>query len=137
MKSIRAIIQKEIRHILRDRRTLMMIIMMPLIQLAIYGYAINTDVKHMAAALYDEDRTPLSRRLIQSFEQSAYFDVKYRVGSQEELRKLLDKGKVKAAFHIPPNFAKDLLAQRGAKLQLLIDGTDSSPANTEIGRAHV
>ena len=132
MKSIRAIIQKEIRHILRDKRTLMLIVMMPLIQLTIYGYAISTDVKHMATALYDEDRTPLSRRLVQALEQSAYFDVKYHVGTQEELRKLLDKGKVKSAFHIPPDFTKNLLAQRGAKLQLLIDGTDSNPANTAL-----
>ena len=132
MKSTLAIIQKEIRHILRDKRTLMLIIMMPLIQLTIYGYAISTDVKHMATAVYDEDQTPLSRRLVEAFEQSAYFDFKYRVGSQPELKKLLDKGKVKAAFHIPPDFERNLLAGRGAGLQLLIDGTDSNPANTAL-----
>src|SRR5438132_8214507 len=103
MKSIKAIIQKEMRHIQRDKRTLILIVMMPLIQLMIYGYAINTDVKHIATAVYDEDRTPLSRRMIEAFEQSAYFDFRYRAGSQDELRKLLDKGKVKAAFHIPPD----------------------------------
>lgn len=132
MKAIRAIIQKEIRHIFRDRRTLGLVVMMPLIQLTIYGYAISTDVKHMATAVYDEDRSPVSRRLLQAFEQSAYFDVKYRAGSQTELRKLLDSGKVKSAFHVPPGFAQDLLAGRGSKLQLLIDGTDSNPANTSL-----
>lgn len=131
-QGIRAVIRKEALHILRDRRTLMLIVMMPLIQLSIYGYAINTDVKHIQSALYDEDRTPLSRRLVSAFEQSAYFDMKYHVGTPQEFRKLLDRGKVKAALHIPPNFAKDLLAGRGSQLQMLIDGTDSNPANTAL-----
>ncbi len=132
MQRIKAIARKEAIHILRDRRTLMLIVMMPFIQLVTYGYAINTDVKHLATAVYDQDRTPLSRRLIQSFEQSAYFDVKQPVASFTELRRALDKGKAKAAFVIPPGFARDLYAGRGSKLQLLIDGSDSSPANTAL-----
>ena len=132
MKGIRAIVQKEILHILRDRRTLILVVAMPLFQLMIYGYAINTDVKHLATALYDEDRTPLSRRLVSAFEQSSYFDIKYRVTSQEEVRKLIDRGKVKVGIHIAPDFSKNLLAGRNPSLQLMIDGTDSNPANTAL-----
>ena len=132
MKGIRAIVQKEILHILRDKRTLGLILMMPLIQLLIYGYAINTDVKHLETVLYDEDRTALSRRLVSAFEQSEYFNVDARVASPVEVRKLLDRGKVKVGIHIPPNFSKNLLAGRNPSLQLMIDGTDSNPANTAL-----
>ena len=87
MTRIKAIARKECLHILRDRRTLMLIVMMPIMQLTIYGYAINTDVKHLATAVYDEDQTPLSRRLLAAFEQSGYFDVKLRVQTPSELRR--------------------------------------------------
>lgn len=132
MQRIRAIIRKEFLHVLRDRRTLTLVVLMPFLQLTIYGYAINTDVKHLATALYDEDHTPLSRRLVQAFEQSAYFDVRRRVQSSDALRHALDRGQVKVGLHIPPDFTKDLLAGRQATLQLLIDGTDSNPANTAL-----
>lgn len=132
MQTIKAIIQKEILHILRDRRTLILIILMPLVQLSIYGFAINTDVKHIATVLYDEDQTALSRRLVTAFEQSAYFDMRYHAASPVEMKKLIDRGKAKVCIHIPPSFTKDLLAGRGADLQLLIDGTDSNPANTAL-----
>jgi ABC-2 type transport system permease protein len=132
MRGIWAVVQKEILHILRDRRTLILIVMMPLVQLAIYGYAIDTDVKHIATVLYDEDGTPMSRRLVSAFERSDYFDFKHRVSSQAQIKKLLDRGDVKAGLHIPPDFTKDLLAGRRANLQLLIDGTDSNPANTAL-----
>jgi len=129
MERIKAIARKEFLHIIRDRRTLTLIVLMPLMQLTIYGYAINTDVKHLATALYDEDQTPMSRRLVQAFEQSAYFDIKTRVHSLEEVRHAIDRGRAKAGLHIPPDFSKGLLAGHGSTLQLLIDGTDSNPAN--------
>ena len=132
MQAIKAIIQKEFIHIMRDKRTLMMIVMMPLVQLSIYGFAINTDVKHIATVLHDEDQTALSRRLVTAFGQSAYFDIKFRTQSAQDTKQLLDRGKAKVGIHIPPNFTKDLMSGRGAKLQLLIDGTDSNPANTAV-----
>lgn len=132
MQAIKAIIQKEILHIIRDRRTLILIVMMPLVQLAIYGFAINTDVKHIETALYDEDQTALSRRLVTAFEQSAYFDIRHRAATSGEMKQALDRGKARVGIHIPPNFTKNLYAGRGANLQLLIDGTDSNPANTAL-----
>ena len=132
MKNIWAIAVKEVLHILRDRRTLSMIVFMPFVQLMIYGYAVNTDVKHMSTVVYDEDRTYLSRRLIEAFRQSAYFDINQMVSSPQLLYKALDRGKAKAGLLIPPRFTGDLLSGRGAKLQLLIDGTDSNPANAAL-----
>src|SRR5258706_15726277 len=132
MVRIKAVAKKEFLHVIRDIRTLILIIAMPLIQLVLYGYAIDTDVKHLATALFDEDQTYLSRRLVEAFRESAYFDNKEYVQSQEALRLVLDRGKVKTGLHIPPNFTKDLLAGRNASLQLLIDGTDSNPANAAL-----
>ncbi|MBI5298891.1 MAG: ABC transporter permease [Deltaproteobacteria bacterium] len=132
MKRIRAVLKKEFLHIIRDKRTLLLIVLMPLMQLILYGYAINTDVKHMAMAVYDEDQTSLSRRLINSLVASDYFDVYLNAKSQTEIKKGLDRGNIKAGLHIPPNFTKDLLAGRKAGLQLLVDGTDSNPANTAL-----
>lgn len=132
MERIKAVAKKEFLHILRDRRTLVLIVIMPLMQLAIYGYAINTDVKHIRTVLFDEDHTSLGRRLVEAFEQSQYFDITKRVQSAGEFRHALDKGTVKAGLHIPPDFMKDLLAGSPAGLQLAIDGTDSNPANVAL-----
>ena len=135
MRNISAIVRKEILHIIRDRRTLLLILLMPIIQLILYGYGINTDVKHLSTVLYDEDQTPFSRRLVDAFEQSAYFDIWYHAQSFAGVSRTLDQGKVKAGLHIPPHFARDLLAGRQAQLQLLIDGTDSNPANVALNTA--
>jgi ABC-2 type transport system permease protein len=132
MQAVTAVVRKEILHILRDRRTLGLIVMMPLIQLMIYGYGVNTDVKHQAAALWDEDQTPLSRRLVEAFVQSSYFDVARRVESGPALRRAVDRGAAKVGLHVPPGFARDLLAGRVAPLQVVIDGSDSNPANTAL-----
>src|SRR5437879_1295515 len=130
-----AMIQKELRHMSRDKRTIRLMIFMPLFQLLIYGYAIDTDVKHLYTVVQDEDRTPLSRRLLQAFEQSSYFDIKQDVHNPQEIRTALDRGSAKVCIHIPPNFAKDIYAGRQPKLQLLVDGTDNTPANTAMNTA--
>jgi len=129
---IRAVAYKEFLHVLRDKRTLIMIILMPLFQLVIYGYGIDNDVKHMALAVYDEDQTSLSRKLVDALVQSSYFDLSERVDSQKQLRRALDRGDAKAGLHIPPNFTRDVLAGRSGDLQLVVDGTDSNPANTAV-----
>jgi ABC-2 type transport system permease protein len=132
MNNIKAVAIKEFLHLLRDRRTLSLIIFMPFVQLMIYGYAVNTDVKHLATAVYDQDRTYLSRRLVETFVQSAYFDVTERVDSLEDMRKLIDRGRVKTGLIIPPKFSRDVLSAKGTQLQLIIDGTDSNPANAAL-----
>ena len=132
MRRIYAVARKEFLHVLRDKRTLMLIVMMPLFQLIIYGYGIDNDVKHMSTVLYDEDQTYLSRRLADTFVQSAYFDIVGKVSSQEEFRKMIDRGNARVGLHIPPTFSKDILAGRQGKLQMAIDGSDSTPANTAM-----
>src|SRR5476651_1288323 len=81
MRSIWAIAKKEFIQISRDRRTLMLLLIMPIMQLMIYGYGINTDVKHLPTYVYDQDRTYLSRRLVDAITQSDYFSVKVKAAS--------------------------------------------------------
>lgn len=127
-----AIIWKEFLHILRDPKTLALIVMMPVMQLIIYGYAIDTDVKHMSTIVLNEDQTPLSRRLVDSLVQSSYYDIDFVADSIGDIRQSLDLGRAKVGLHIPPHFTRDLLSGKGAQLQMLIDGTDSNPANTAM-----
>jgi len=132
MRNIWAIAYKEFIQVSRDRRTLTMLIVMPVMQLLIYGYGINTDVKHLATYVYDQDRTYLSRRLVESFTESEYFTVKKQAVSIQEVYKALDKGQAQSGLIIPPNFTGDLLKKKGAQVQLIIDGTDSTPATVAL-----
>ncbi len=132
MRNIKAIAIKEVIHMLRDRRTLMMVILMPLLQVLIYGYGINTDVRHLPTYVYDADRTYLSRRLLDSFEHSDYFRIVKRVDNPKELQIALDRGHAQAALVIPSSFTADVLKFKRTDIQLLIDGTDSSPANVAL-----
>ena len=132
MRNIKAVAIKEFIQVMRDRRTLALLFMMPIMQLMIYGYGINTDVKHLPTYIYDQDRTYLSRRLVDSFTQSDYFLVKKQAASLDEAYKALDKGLAKSVLVIPPNFTGDLLKKKGSKVQMIIDGTDSTPANVAL-----
>ncbi len=132
LRNIKAIMDKEIIQIMRDRRTLMMVVLMPVFQVLVYGFGVNTDVKHLRTYVYDQDRTYLSRQLISAFEVSDYFSVKQNSDSFEALRHGLDQGKAQAALVIPPDFTKNLLKGQPGQVQFLIDGTDSNPANVAL-----
>ena len=132
MRSIKAIAYKEFIHVLRDRRTLALLIIMPLMQLMIYGYGINTDVKHLPTYVYDQDRSYLSRRLINAFTQSDYFTVNTQATSLAQVYKALDKGLAQSALVIPPDFTANLVKKKTTQVQLIIDGTDSTPANVAL-----
>jgi len=132
MRSIWAIAYKEFIQISRDRRTLGLLIIMPIMQLMIYGYGINTDVKHLPTYVYDQDRSYLSRRLINAFTQSDYFTVTVQAMSLAQVYSALDKGSAQSGLVIPPDFAANLIKKKTAKVQLIIDGTDSTPANVAL-----
>jgi ABC-2 type transport system permease protein len=127
---------KEFIQIGRDARTLTVVIVMPLLLLMIYGYAINLDVKHLRLGVFDQDRTPASRDLVGSFGRSEYFDIAAHPANYREATALLDGGRVKAVLVIPRRFAADLAVGRTVPVQLLIDGSDSTAASTAIGYAN-
>lgn len=128
LQRIRQILVKEFIQAVRDPRLRIFLFLPPIIQLLIYGYAINFDIKHIFTAVLDEARTYQSRELIRRFEATEYFDLNYFVSNQGQVRDLIDRGKVTFALRIPYDFARKLKVDKPAPLQLLIDGTDSNAA---------
>jgi ABC transporter DrrB family efflux protein len=128
-----AVLYKEMLHVVRDRATLVLALMLPILQLLLFGYAINTRVEHIPTAYYDEDRGALAVRALDSLRTSQQFDLVLKASSRQELDKLIVAGKVHVAVDIPPNFTADVLAGRPAQIQVLIDGSDSSIAQQAYG----
>src|SRR5512142_239147 len=101
---LRTMLIKEITQILRDPKMRFVIFAVPVVQIFIFGYAVNTDVKHIATAVYDLDNSAMSRDLVARLAQSGYFDIVRRVGGAAEIRRLIDRGEVKAALQMDHGF---------------------------------
>jgi ABC-2 type transport system permease protein len=136
-----AIVQKEFIHIVRDPRTLAVMFLIPVVQLVLLGYAANTDIRHLATAVYDADRTQQSRELLDAYRASDYFSLSYFVQNESEAARLMDGGQVRAGIIIPPGYADALLKGRTAEIAFIIDGSDPSvagpafAASQQIGQA--
>ena len=132
---IRVLLAKELRQMLRDPKMRRILFVMPVIQLVAFGYAVNTDIRHTATFVIDHDRTATSRELLDAFQSTGYFDI---VGSSDrpaELVHALDHGDAYVGLEIPAGFARELSAGRGAKVQVILDGTDSNSATVAQGYA--
>ncbi len=127
---IRSLMRKEFLHILRDRRTLFIMFVMPIIQLVLLGYAATTDVEHLRTAVLDYDQTPASRALIEAYQASGSFDIAHTVSSEAELRRLVDRGRARAGMIVPGNYARTLHAGQRPQVSFVIDGSDPNVANT-------
>lgn len=117
---------KEFIQVLRDPRMKAMIFIMPVLQLILFGYAVTTDVERIRTAVYDLDRSPESRALVERFTASGYFSVTARPDDPRTRDALLDKGEVVIAIQINRGFADDLQSGRSALIQTIVDGTDSN-----------
>ena len=126
---------KEFTQVLRNPRMRAVVFVMPVLQVLIIGYAVNTDVRHVPLAVYDLDRTPASRDLLARFEGSGCFDVVRRIQVEGEIQTVLDAGDAKAVLRINRGFAEDLDGGRTALAQLLLDGSDSNTASIILGYA--
>ncbi len=134
------VIQKEFRQGLRDRNTLRMLFIMPVIQLLLLGYAIQTDVKHLWLDVYDTDRSELSRKLVASLKAGEYFDVSDMETSGDnaplwQLDQRFKEGKAEMALVIPQDFARRLETNQPVTVGWIADGTDANAARTGIGYA--
>jgi ABC transporter DrrB family efflux protein len=130
-----AVVYKELRQIFRSPITLGLAIGVPLVQLLLLGYAINTTVEHVPAAVYREDRGPAAQAFIDSLAGSRTFDVVMQVSSRQDLIGTIVSGKVRAAFDIPSNFTADLVAGRTPAIGAFVDGSDSAIAQVAYGSA--
>jgi ABC-2 type transport system permease protein len=135
LRGFQAILRKEFLAVLRDRTTLFFMFFPPLVQIIAFGFALDTDVKHMALAVYDEDRTAESRQLVDAFVNTQTFRVVQRVHSLDELAALVRRGQVYAGLQIPPDFTRRLRAGRNAQVQVLIDGSNSTTALQALNTA--
>ena len=126
---------KELVQLRRDRLTLAMMVALPIVQLLLFGYAINTDVRHIRTVVYDEDTSAASRSLPRELEATGFFDVVGHVHSHAEIEAALRAGRASVALVIPPDYASHLASGRTADVQLVLDGTDPQIVSSALDTA--
>lgn len=127
-----SIFYKEMIQISRDPLTLVLMLMLPMLQLLIFGYAINTTVRNISTVVYNLDQGRDSRELLDSFENTDYFEITEYVASDEELNEAIVAGRAKVGIKIPPDYSNRLATGRQATVLVLIDGSDSSIATQSL-----
>jgi ABC-2 type transport system permease protein len=131
-RRIKPIIKKEFRQIFRDPRTLVLLVFMPTFLLILFGYALNFDVKHISLAVYDEDKSSLSREFIRNFLNSEYFDQKYYLHDYRQITEYLDEGRFAVALVIPYDFSEKILRGQESQVQFLVDGSNANQASAVV-----
>lgn len=130
---MRMIMWKEFVQISRDPRLLGVVVVIPIIMLLLYGYAINFDVKNLRLAVYDQDASRASRELINVFTDSDYFRIVGYLQNNNQVTEALDGNVAQLVLIIPPTYSRDLADGMTAQVQVLINGSDSTTASTGIG----
>lgn len=134
-RRVRELLRKELRQIFRDPKTKRIVFVSPVLQLLLFGYAVNTDVQRAPLFVVDLDHTVESRALVDAFTAGGYFRVAGRSSRPPDLLRSLDRGSALMGLEIPHGFASDLAAGRGAHVQVLVDGTSSNTATVAQGYA--
>jgi ABC-2 type transport system permease protein len=132
---LKEIIRKEFRQAFREPRMRTLLFLPPIIQLLVFGYAVNLDVDHSRMAWVDRDRTPESRELLAAFQGSGRFEVVATPENDREMQALLDSDRVDLIVSVLPNFARDIQRGRATSAQILINGTNSNTASIVSGYA--
>jgi drug efflux transport system permease protein len=136
VNKILAVCRKELRQISRDRRTLLILVFVPVFFLLLYGYALNFDIRHIALAVEDRDGTPESRALVSAFVNSGYFDLASPIYSPREAERLLDLNEARAVLVVPVGFGRDMRLRRNTPVQVIISGDNANTATTVLGYAN-
>ena len=132
---LKTMLVKEFTQILRDPKMRFVIFAVPVVQIFVFGYAVNTDVKHIATAVHDLDNTPMSRELTDRLARSGYFDMVAHVSHDHDIRGLIDRGKVKTVVRINRGFEDAVRGGRTAQLQIIVDGSDPNTARIALSYA--
>jgi ABC-2 type transport system permease protein len=132
-RKIAAVTRKELRQIRRDRRTLAILLFVPVFFLLVYGYALNFDIRHVRLAVQDNDRSSASRELISAFLNSGYFDLVATLTADREISPLLDRNEARAVLVIPSRFGADATGGRPTTVQVIINGDNANTATTVLG----
>ncbi len=137
MNRIGHIIRKEFHQLKRDRRLLTIVLVAPILQLVLLGYAANLDVKDIPTVVLDQDRSRESRELLVRFTASGYFVAAVQATAQDDIDEALDRGEASMAIVIPRGFGRDIQSGRGAELQIVVDGADSNSAVIGLAYANM
>jgi ABC-2 type transport system permease protein len=130
MRRALAVGRKELHQISRDRRTLLILVFIPVFFLLLYGYALNFDIRNVRLAVEDRDGTPQSRAVVAAFIHSGYFELTASVRSPAEAERLLDLDEVRAVLAIPEGFGREVMAGRTSPVQVIISGDNANTAAT-------
>lgn len=130
MKQLFTFVKKEFYHVLRDRRTLLILFGLPVVQILIFGFALTNEVKNSKILIIDHARDIASQEIITKIEASHYFDIEQSLLADQELEQAFREGKIKMAIVIPAHFNHGLLHENKASIQVIVDASDPNTANT-------
>lgn len=129
MKQLLTFIRKEFYHVLRDKRVLLMLFGLPIIQVILFGFALSNEIKNTGIAIFDQDKSAVSSALISKINANKYFDVDKNITNSNQFQEAFKDGKTKILLVIPSDFSENLNLQKKANLQIIIDGTDINLGN--------
>ncbi len=136
MSRMLAVLRKEFIQMRRDRMTLGLVLIIPLIQLLLFGYAIQTEVKHISTIVFDQSLSEQSRDLLSAFSSSGYFDINYAARSYDDVTSYIDSGQAKVGIIIPPDFARGVMSREPSQVQVMVDASDNMVANQAVATAN-
>ncbi len=135
MNQFLSFVSKEFKHILRDRRTVMILLIMPVIQIILFGFAISTEVSHINVAVYDNTKDATTSQLTEKFGQNAYFNVTHIIKSADEIDELFRRNETDLVMVFEENFSANLIHSGRAAIQLIADGTEPNRATSIMNYA--
>lgn len=130
MKQFIIFVKKEFAHVLRDRKTLLILFGMPVMQILIFGFALTNEVKNSKLVVIDYAQDEASQEIISRIDASRYFEVEKAVIDHSQIQASFQRGKIKMALVFPENFGHDLFHQNKAQIQIIVDASDPNTANT-------
>ena len=128
----KAVLKKEFIQIRRDKPSVVMAVVMPVVLLILFGYAVNTDIDHLPTVIWDQSKSLDSREIIAAFANSTYLDPDFYVSGYESITDHMDSGKARVAIIIPPGYGKALQGGQQAVVQVLVDGADPTAARAAM-----
>jgi ABC-2 type transport system permease protein len=134
-RRVKALAKKEILQVWRDPRSLMIVLLMPFVQLLLFGYGVNLDIKHIPLCVFDREGSQLSLALLKRFQASNYFKVVEAESTYQAVTEALDYGRCKIAIIIPPDFSERINDLGASSVQAIVDATDDNTANIGLGYA--
>jgi ABC-2 type transport system permease protein len=132
-----SLIRKEFLQIIRDPRTLYLVLIIPVMQLFLMGYAATNDVRNVPLVVFDHDRSPASRELLATFRAADYFQLAFEATSEDQLQMLIDNGDARAGLIIPPTYSEDIRSLGQAQVAFVLDGSDPTVGSAALSAAQL